>query len=146
MKIQNFNQPELALVRDGEYILTKDYALHWTIGDFHFKIVVPAGFNTDIASVPQFVWSLGVAPDGLHRGAAIVHDFLYLNTGKLPLGTYFVSQVGQHWTPSVVHFRRSECDKLFLEVMREAGVSAFKRKAMYYAVRLFGKKGWNDAK
>ena len=67
-------------------------------------ILIPAGFETDFASVPQLFWSI-VPPWGKYSQAAIVHDCFYR-------------------TPSVGDGRvtRKEADRIFLEEMKEAGV------------------------
>ena len=81
---------------------------------------VPIGFITDLASVPRYLW-LTFPPSGLHNGAAILHDYLYSKFCRYK------------------DITREEADKIFLELMKELGVPAWKRYAMYYAVRLFGK-------
>lgn len=40
-------------------------------------VEVPAGFVTDLASIPWPLWSAGLRPDGQYAFAAIVHDYLY---------------------------------------------------------------------
>ncbi|ECG8634089.1 DUF1353 domain-containing protein, partial [Salmonella enterica subsp. salamae] len=41
-------------------------------------IEVPAGFVTDLATIPRIFWSL-MPPDGKYAKAAIIHDYLYDN-------------------------------------------------------------------
>ncbi len=89
-------------------------------------ILVPAGFKTDFASIPRLFWNI-LHPAGPHRGAAVIHDYLYNQ---------------RH-----VHKRtRKECDKIFLEAMEALGVSWIKRHTMYRAVRSFGWAAWNKKK
>jgi hypothetical protein len=76
---------------------------------------VPAGFVTDLASIPRVLWSL-LPPHGRYAKAAIIHDWLYA-TG-----------IGG----------REYADDVFLEAMEVLGVSPWKRKTMYWAVRAFG--------
>lgn len=79
------------------------------------RLTVPAGFETDLASVPRALWSV-FPPYGDHLKAAVVHDYLYrYNT-----------------------ISRARCDAIFLAVMARYGVPAWKRWCMYGAVRLFG--------
>lgn len=78
-------------------------------------LVVPAGFETDFASVPRLPLAYLLAGDTAHK-AAVVHDYLY--QGKL--------------------FRRDICDNVFLEAMRVTGVVGWRSHLMYAAVRLFG--------
>lgn len=56
---------------DGRYVLTGPLTYRGARDTF----TVPAGFTTDLASVPRpFTWLVPVA--GIHNRAAIVHDFL----------------------------------------------------------------------
>lgn len=76
---------------------------------------VPAGLETDLASVPKFLWSV-VPPHGRHLPATILHDWLY-ETKSVP---------------------REKADKLFKEGMEILGEK--KANMMYLAVRAFGRK------
>ena len=82
-------------------------------------ITVPAGFRTDFASVPRALWSI-LPPWGKYSPAAVVHDWLYY------CGMY----------PRVV------ADEIFLFLMERVGVSWWKRRIMYRAVRTFGGVAW----
>jgi len=82
-------------------------------------IEVPAGFKTDFASVPRMLWNI-IPPDGNYTQAAVLHDYMYFRQ----------------------LFKRSKCDKIFLEAMEVLKVSLWKRKIMYQSVRLFGWIGW----
>ena len=74
---------------------------------------VPAGFDTDFASVPTpFTWL--VPRYGLYTKAAILHDYL-CRTGQVS---------------------RADADGLFRRSMRELGVSVPHRYLMWTAVRL----------
>ncbi|EAO1688573.1 DUF1353 domain-containing protein [Salmonella enterica] len=83
-------------------------------------IEVPAGFVTDLASVPRIFWTL-LPPDGKYAKAAIIHDYLYDNALRT----------------------KKEADLIFLDGMTVLGVPRWKRMIMYYAVRLFGKGMYN---
>ncbi len=85
------------------------------------SVDVPAGFETDFASVPRFFWRI-VPPFGRYSPAAVVHDFLY-----------FSGQVS-----------RKDADETFYRLMGSLGVPDWKRWAMYYAVRAFGWIAWNE--
>ena len=82
-------------------------------------ITAPGGFETDFASVPRLFWRI-VPPGGPYAGATVVHDWLYLN------------RIGN----------RKDADRVFLEGMKAAGVSAWRRNIMFRAVRTFGRGGW----
>lgn len=81
-------------------------------------IEAPKGFDTDFASIPQLFRSF-IPVNGRHRGAAVIHDYLYR-------------------TASEHHYTRLECDTVFLEAMKVAGVPWWKRNAMFLAVRTSG--------
>lgn len=79
-------------------------------------IEVPAGFVTDLASVPRILWIL-LPPDGKYAKAAIIHDYLYDNALRT----------------------KAEADRIFLDGMTVLGVPKWKRMLMYGAVKLFGR-------
>ncbi|HIB1583210.1 TPA: DUF1353 domain-containing protein, partial [Salmonella enterica subsp. enterica serovar Muenchen] len=79
-------------------------------------IEVPAGFITDLATVPRIFWIL-LPPDGKYAKAAIIHDYLYDNALRT----------------------KKEVDLIFLDGMKVLGVPKWKRIVMYQAVRLFGR-------
>ena len=84
-------------------------------------ITVPAGFETDFASVPRVFWRV-VPPWGRYSWAAVVHDYLYYSG----------------------LFTRAQADKIFLILMEDLGVTWWKRQAMYRLVRAGAWKAWND--
>lgn len=85
--------------------------------------IVPAGFQCDGASVPQFLWD-SVSPriDPRTLRGAVAHDYLYRN-----------------YIPG---WDRKEADKLFYHLIREDGLSWWKSKKAYWGVRFFGKGAW----
>lgn len=88
----------------------------------HFAdILVPAGFVSDLASVPWFFRRL-IGQRGRFNRAALIHDWLYF-TGR---------------------FDRETADKIFLKIMKEDGVCGWKRTAMYAAVRAGAWGVWNE--
>jgi len=81
--------------------------------------VVPAGFVTDLASVPRwFTWL--IARDGLHTPAAILHDYLCVE-----------AHGGR--------FARRDADGIFRRVLREEGVPTASRWVLWAAVRVGGR-------
>ena len=117
--------------------LVKDYEYRWKHKGKYMLLVVPEGFRFDGASVPRALWSvIGISPRGLVEPAACCHDWLYHNNGYVTTvvnGEFIYNR----WT-------RKEADKLFARIMRELGMNKFRRRAAYYAVRVFGKKYWED--
>lgn len=111
---------------DGElYLVAEDYEVYIECKDYKGKIIIPAGFRTDLASVPQIIWSL-IPPFGKHSYAAVVHDYLYANNRKTVNGIF--------------DFSRANCDEIFYNKMRYYQVGKFKAKTMWLAVRAFGWK------
>lgn len=86
------------------------------------EIIVHAGFETDLASIPRLFWPI-LPPFGRYAAAAVVHDYLYqAHEGS-----------------------RTHADLVFLAAMRELGVATWKRAVLYQAVRLFGHWRWQRA-
>ena len=81
-------------------------------------IIVPAGFETDLASIPRIFQSLVPKVDR-HMLPAIVHDYLC----RLP------------------DFKRRMADRVFLEAMKLKEVNPVRRRLMYWAVRIGAKFG-----
>ncbi len=77
--------------------------------------IIPAGFVTDLATIPRFILWL-IPQRGAYDKAAILHDYLLLKFDK----------------------PKKEVDRIFLEQMKADGVVRWKRNLMYIAVRLFG--------
>ena len=62
---------DLRAGKPGQWVLLRP--LIWNDG---VKIVVPAGFSTDLASIPRVLrWLL--QQNGASRRSAVLHDFLY---------------------------------------------------------------------
>ena len=83
-----------------------------------YKIVVPAGFISDFASVPRPLWSL-IPPTGRYLWAAVVHDYFYF-LGKASGRT------------------RKESDQLFYRMILHAGSKKRTARVMYAGVRVGG--------
>lgn len=140
---QPLNEPVLLENGQEGYKLDENYPYSWYTKGLQRIITVPEGFLYDGASVPRIVWTLsGVLPDGLIRAAALVHDFIYRNKGKLPKNSYGSIIEGVYVDFSAHHWKRKDADKLFARIMRESGVSVIKRRAAYLAVRSFGWISW----
>jgi hypothetical protein len=83
--------------------------------------LVPAGFVTDLASVPRLPLAFLLTGDTAHE-AAVVHDFIY---SRAPVP-------------------RDMADKVFLEAAFVSGVPAWRANLMYAGIRLGGWMAWND--
>lgn len=86
------------------------------------KVIVPKGFVTDAATTPMFLWWL-FPPDGPWKRASVIHDYMY-RTG----------------------YSRIQCDAAFRHVMEVDEIPAWRRCAMFYAVRVGGWRPWRRYK
>lgn len=89
-------------------------------------VVVPAGFECDLDSVPRLPLAYWLAK-GRTVTAAVVHDWLY-KSGRLHRGG-----------PAIT---RAEADRIFLAAMRDEGVAWRHRVLIYAAVRVAGRRSW----
>lgn len=81
-----------------------------------WSIEVPSGYVTDLATVPRFLWWLYPPFSPEYAAAAVIHDWLYLQTDA----------------------SKTMADAAFLEGLEVLGVSHFKRLVMYWSVSIFG--------
>jgi hypothetical protein len=103
---------------DGQWIVTAPLIYQSDVANR--IIVVPAGFKTDLASVPRLPVVFLLTGD-TSREAACVHDFLY--------STHIVD--------------REMADAVLREASAVTGVPAWRRGLMWAGVRLFGGAHWN---
>lgn len=87
------------------------------------KIIVPPGFITDGASIPQYLWSM-LPPWGTYSRAAVIHDYLLM---QLKFGT-----------PHLEGPDRKTCDKVFWEAMGVCGTPYLIHLILYTGVRIYG--------
>jgi hypothetical protein len=131
--------PRVEPLGGNRYRLFEAYVYVWAKGGARYRLVVPVGFENDLASVPRLLWVV-ISPFDL--GAAVVpHDWLYATGGRPPPGSWQVWRDGD-WTDDERAWTRRNADRLFGRLMREVGVSRPKRRAAYLAVRLFGAFSW----
>ena len=79
-------------------------------------VTIPAGFESDGATVPRFLWWY-VPPTGPHLPAVLIHDYLY----KHAIGT------------------KAAADDAFYRVLRQSGVGYLKSRLMYWGVKIVGR-------
>ncbi|MBB5039055.1 DUF1353 domain-containing protein [Prosthecobacter dejongeii] len=84
------------------------------------KILVPAGFVTDHASIPPSLRRYFEAGGQAYQYPAIIHDWLY-------------------WSQIT---NRAEADRIFAAAMEDCGVGEVKRKAIHAGVRAGGESAW----
>lgn len=100
------------------WTLDEDLLAQWN----QMVIVVPHGFDTDLASIPRGLWNILPKEDD-HLYPSIVHDYGY-QYGFGPLN-------------------KEQIDLMFYEAMEACGVPAWKRWLMWTAVRMFGQAIWD---
>lgn len=114
--MSSFTTPlEFELMGSRLYRLTAAFEYHIGVENSGIVITVPAGFVTDLATVPRAFWSL-FPPDGDYAKAAVIHDYLY-----------------QSRTVS-----RLYADEIFNEAMAVLGVHPLTRWLIFKTVRTFG--------
>lgn len=112
-------------------VVTRTFSFGMTGPDDSDRVIVPAGFCSDGASVPWFA-QFPISNWGKYAQAAIVHDFLY-----------------------ATHLRtRNEADDVFRTAIRVLGSDMetdgwtfrglFSAEIGYWAVALFGQRGYRD--
>lgn len=122
---KDFNKP-LAISRfpDADLFYTTN-EIKWTADPpnpkKHKSVTVPAGFVTDLASIPRVFWSI-LRPDGSYMQAAVVHDYLY-------------------W---VQDRTRDASDDILDLGMEELSVPGWKRFAITASVKQFGQGSWDE--
>jgi hypothetical protein len=104
-------------------------ALAYRTRDQRRLIVVPAGFETDGASVPRPLWWLYPPLGGDYDRAAVVHDYLYREAERL--------EGDDHG-----HLSRAEADRIFWEAMGAEGFRWSGRVVIYSGVRAGGWAAW----
>jgi len=102
-------------------------AVDWTtdcLGLLDAPITIPAGYVTDGASVPRFLWPIcGTPMESPRICAAIVHDWLYDVGGD--------------------DADRKTADVLYKDYNIALGMTKFTAIVEYHAIRLFGGSHFN---
>ncbi len=120
------NREELCPLPDGrrwEVLSPFTYEVG-ALGEGGELITVPAGFITDLASVPRALWII-FPPFGKYTGAATIHDYLYVMGGKIPGGARV--------------YTKAYADGIFREACLVEGVGKIKAWLMWKAVCIGGK-------
>lgn len=132
---KEFTKPLIVIdTGDGrKWQLAEDFQYHVGREDSNEIIRVPAGFITDFATIPQFLWGV-FPPTGKYTKAAVIHDYLTANKGRIPYShsdTY----------PEQITYRcysKRQVDSIFFEAMSVLGVNRIKKRIIWLAVRAFG--------
>ena len=111
--------PAVRAFGDNRHWITVE-DMEYVVGSTNARIVVPKGFVTDFASIPQGLWSVGLSPHGQYSRAAVIHDYLY-------------------WAQGCT---REQSDRLLVIAMKESGVGRFDEVAIYQGVNVGGGSSW----
>ena len=109
----------LEYLGSGQWELLRPYSAVWDTG----RIDVPAGFKTDLSSIPRIARSI-IPQIGDQNGPSVIHDWCYRF----------------HWET------RALSDALFLAGMIFKAVNWLRRNIIYSAVRTGGWVTWNKRK
>lgn len=110
-QVEFLTQLSLTVLMDNSFRLAADFYVVLQ----GKEIVIPEGFETDLASVPR-IPVVYLAVGGRGHKAAVLHDWLY----------------------STAMFSRLVCDQYFYHALRESGVNYIYANAMYAGVRVGG--------
>jgi len=115
--------PFVRAFADGSHWMLQSPLIQGFGKDRVYLIIVPRGFVTDFASVPQPLQVLrGVRTVAdRYANAALVHDYLY-------------------WVQDCT---REQADRIMELALREAGISFLERKLIYEGLRQFGQSAWD---
>lgn len=110
--------------RAKEWVVGHDIAVYLPVSgcDASKRYIIEEGFRSDLGSIPRIFWVL-IAPFEIGVIDAITHDWTYKNKIN----------------------NRLWCDEVLLKAMIDNKISWWKRKAVYGAVRAFGRKAWNQS-
>ena len=112
--MSSFTEPLFLTVHNGRWETGRP--LQYEIGKkgSGLVVIVPPGHQTDLASIPRWLWWLLAPHDPRYSPAAVLHD----------------------WLTEWPEFNRRVADSIFLEAMGVLGVPVWKRTLMYLGVRL----------
>jgi hypothetical protein len=118
-------------VGDGVWELLQDFTVFIHTEDKTYEVIIQKGFVTDYASVPRIPFAY-LLYGGIGNYAAVLHDGLYSNS-SLVKACDFDTQLP--FNPD-----RAFCDDAFQAGLEARGISSWKAKPMYWAVRWQGGK------
>ena len=124
-------------IRGGRSLWGLERPLTYQPSGAEFTITVPAGFVTDLASIPRWAWTV-LPPDGPWVKAAVIHDFLYQTQGD---GKWKGHPSGNSRPEA---YTRAEADGILRDAMEDRGVGPLARNIIWAAVRIGGSGGWGN--
>ena len=134
---------------DGQWIVATDLRYYSEL--LKARIIVPKGFQTDLASVPRDLPIAFALFGATSDEASCLHDYLYSNKGYWEYGIPVPAGVVKQGKPKIgpatvnrfVPLYRKECDAVLREASEATGVTWWRRWPMWAGVRLFGWLHWN---
>lgn len=114
--LEYVTNPITIILGPDKFKLADDYIVKC----YDYTIIVPAGFESDLDTVPRIPFAYVMLKNRCPR-AAVLHDYLY-STGELP---------------------RKVCDDIFLCAMEQESLGYAPRQAIYLGVRLGGASHYN---
>jgi hypothetical protein len=118
-------------IADGVWELLQDFTVFIHTEEQTFEVIIGKGFVTDYASVPRIPFAY-LLYGGIGNYAAVLHDGLYSNSSLVSIRDFD--------TQMRFHPDREFCDEAFLAGLEARGISSWKAKPMYWAVRWQGEK------
>lgn len=146
IEVKRASQPDIRPVPneridDFNYRLEQPWYFYFTIDGVEYREDVPVGWMTDGTSVPRSIWSVfGITRDGLERGAAWGHDWLYTNRGSI----YCERIKDDAWMPVYVKLTREDVDNIFYQTLLDLKLSEKRSQLMFDGVRKFGGNAWEN--
>lgn len=104
--------------------LVEEFGFYWA--PMELRIVAPAGFVGDLASVPRWAKAIVDDDDPDIVLGAVIHDWLYHRRGAL----------------GRVMLTRAQADAVLRDGMRAVGAREWRVRLVYAAVRLGGGAAW----
>ena len=120
----------------NRYTVVEPYRASWMGPDsVMYRVTVPAGFETNMASSPRIVW-WAIGPYDLGP-AALVHDWLYHTRGRVEV----LNDDGR-WVGALV--TRREADRIMRQLCGSHPklVTWWRRKLAWWFIRRFGLGNW----
>ena len=134
--IKYLPQPDIRPLGESgkeRYVLNEDYSFAFYNREGLQALTIMKGFKYDGASVPRWAMALiGFERDGVHRAASLVHDWLYVNGGRVDENDVNLTYI----------YDRHEADTIFLKAMEYHGIKSWHARIAYIAVRISGRFVW----
>jgi Protein of unknown function (DUF1353) len=129
MEINKLNEIHSITAGEQHWIITQDYHAYGIEESRPIIIKINAGFKTDYCTVPRLpiaYWLLG----NMGKAAGLLHDALYSN--------YDGVTIMYHDDQQVLTATRMWSDQVLLNALHFIGMSWWRARLIYTAVRLFG--------